>query len=184
MKTQIRSVLIAVLFLCLAAVPNIQAVVPAPDGGYPGFNTAEGINALKTLTTGVGNAAVGWYSLFSNTDGSFNTALGAGTLLFNVGDQSTLQGEYNTAIGAAALLFNTTGSYNTAIGVAALSKNTGFGANTATGYEALLNNENDEFNNAFGVNALHNNISGGANNAFGDQALSQSTGSDNTAIGS
>jgi hypothetical protein len=40
-----------------------QAVVPAPDGGYPGFNTAEGQNALFSLTTGVGNAAVGWFSL-------------------------------------------------------------------------------------------------------------------------
>src|SRR5215216_7558019 len=120
MTAKMPSVLMIVLFLCLAAAPNIQAVVPPPDGGYPGFNTAEGTNALKNLTTGVGNAAVGWYSLFSNTDGSFNTALGAGTLLFNVGDQSTGDGVDNTAIGAAALLFNTTGSYNTAVGVAAL----------------------------------------------------------------
>jgi hypothetical protein len=35
-----------------ALAPNAQAVVPAPDGGYPGFNTAEGQNALKSLTTG------------------------------------------------------------------------------------------------------------------------------------
>ncbi len=73
----------------LLPTPKTFAVLPPPDGGYPGFNTAEGTNALKNLTTGVGNAAVGWYSLFSNTDGSFNTALGAGTLLFNIGNQST-----------------------------------------------------------------------------------------------
>jgi hypothetical protein len=89
MKTTIRSVLIIVAIACVAAdAPKAHAVVPPPDGGYPGFNTAEGTNALKNLTTGVGNAAVGWYSLFSNTDGSFNTALGTGTLLFNVGDQT------------------------------------------------------------------------------------------------
>ena len=70
-----------------ALFPIVQAVTPAPDGGYPGFNTAEGQSALLNLTTGVGNTAVGWFSLWSNTDGSFNTGVGAGTLLFNVGDQ-------------------------------------------------------------------------------------------------
>jgi hypothetical protein len=30
----------------------VQAVVPPPDGGYPNFNTAEGQNALFSLTTG------------------------------------------------------------------------------------------------------------------------------------
>ena len=29
-----------------------RAVVPAPDGGYPGGNTAEGQNALLSLTSG------------------------------------------------------------------------------------------------------------------------------------
>ena len=40
-------------------------VSPPPDGGYPGFTTAEGQNALKNLTSGFGNSAFGWYSLFS-----------------------------------------------------------------------------------------------------------------------
>ena len=93
-----------------AIAPLVRAVVPAPDGGYPGFNTAEGQNALFNLTTGVGNTAVGWFSLWSDTDGSYNTAVGAGTLLFNVGNQSTGEGIQNTAIGTAALLNNTTGS--------------------------------------------------------------------------
>ena len=107
-----------------AIAPLVRAVVPAPDGGYPGFNTAEGQNALFNLTTGVGNTAVGWFSLWSDTDGSYNTALGAGTLLFNVGNQSTGEGAQNTAIGTAALLNNTTGSFNTATGTTALVNNT------------------------------------------------------------
>ena len=78
---------IVFVFVCFAIAPLVRAVVPAPDGGYPGFSTAEGQNALFNLTTGVGNTAVGWFSLWSDTDGSYNTALGAGTLLFNVGDQ-------------------------------------------------------------------------------------------------
>jgi hypothetical protein len=88
---------------CLALSQMVQAVSPPPDGGYPGFNTAEGSDAFKNLTTGVGNTANGWFSLSSNTDGSFNTAVGAGTLLFNVGDQSKGEGIDNTAIGTAAL---------------------------------------------------------------------------------
>src|SRR6266516_3201444 len=77
---------------CFAFCPAAQAVVPTPDGGYPGFNTAEGQNALFSLTTGIANTAVGWFSLKSNTEGNFNTATGAGTLLLNTGDENTATG--------------------------------------------------------------------------------------------
>jgi len=82
-KNAIPPFLIALALLGFALLPQAQAVVPPPDGGYPGFNTAEGTNALKNLTTGVGNTATGWYSLFANTAGNLNTGVGAGTLLFN-----------------------------------------------------------------------------------------------------
>jgi hypothetical protein len=59
--------------VCIALLPKAQAVVPAPDGGYPGGNTAEGQNALLSLTTGGFNTAVGFLSLRSDTFGSFNT---------------------------------------------------------------------------------------------------------------
>jgi len=45
---------------------------------YPNFTTAEGQNALFSLTTGSANTAVGWFSLWGNAEGSFNTATGAG----------------------------------------------------------------------------------------------------------
>ena len=35
-----------------ALSPTARAVTPAPDGGYPNNNTAEGDNALFSLTTG------------------------------------------------------------------------------------------------------------------------------------
>ena len=38
----------------VCASPELQAVSPAPDGGYANFNTAEGTDALFSLTTGVG----------------------------------------------------------------------------------------------------------------------------------
>jgi hypothetical protein len=58
-------------FACFTLLPAPKAfdVVPAPDGGYPGYTTAEGTNALKNLTTGFGNTATGWQSLFANTTG-------------------------------------------------------------------------------------------------------------------
>ena len=153
---------------CFMLSQTTWAVVPPPDGGYPGFNTAAGTNALSNLTAGVGNAAVGWYSLFSNTDGSFNTALGAGTLLFNLGQrgQGNGEGSQNTAVGTAALLFNGTGYANSAFGVAALNSNT-------TGIQ----------NTACGVNALQGNTTGNQNVAVGAGALSNLTGNNNIAIG-
>ena len=61
--------LIALALLGFALSPTAQAVVPAPDGGYPGGNTAEGQNALLNLTTGGYNTAVGFLSLQSDTTG-------------------------------------------------------------------------------------------------------------------
>jgi len=178
MKTRIPPVLIIFALVCFALVQNTHAVNPPPDGGYPGFNTAEGQNTLFSLTSGSANTAVGWFSLFSDTTGSFNTATGAGSLLFNTGDQ-------NTAFGAAALLFNTTGSDNTAIGAAALLNNTEGINNTATGDSALTNNTEGNANTANGVQALFHNVDGFNNTAIGFGALFSNTNQDgNTAIGS
>jgi hypothetical protein len=172
---------IALALLYFAILPKAQAVIPPPDGGYPGFNTAEGQNALFNLTTGVGNTAVGWFSLWSDTDRSYNTGLGAGTLLFNTADQ-------NTALGAAALLFNTTGTANTATGVTALLNNTEGSANTANGWGALSHNNGNppdgSANTAVGAGALFSNTTGDSNTAIGENALvSNTTGSGNTAVG-
>ena len=65
-KPTILPLFIAGVLACLELLPKAEAVVPAPDGGYPNFNTAEGTKALQSLTTGSANTAVGWYSLFSN----------------------------------------------------------------------------------------------------------------------
>jgi len=158
-KPAVPLLLMTLATFCFAVPPLAQAVVPPPDGGYSNFTTAEGTNALKNLTTGSGNTATGWYSLFTDSTASFNTSVGAGTLLFNNADQ-------NTAIGTAALLFNTSGSINTAVGVAALSNNA-----TAHG------------NSAIGTAALLSNMAGNNNTAIGAAALQSSTGGDNTAIG-
>ena len=129
----LRRALISIPFLvmCVILLPGAQAVSPAPDGGYPGGNTAKGQNSLLNLTTGTFNTAIGLFSLESLTDGSFNTGVGAGTLLSNTAAQ-------NTATGAAALFSNTTGDFNSANGAFALFKNTTGSSNTAIGQQALF----------------------------------------------
>ena len=150
----------------------MRAVSPPPDGCYGNFTTAEGCNALQNLVGGAANTAVGWFSQFSNVNGSFNTSLGAGALDLNRADS-------NTAIGAAALLLNTfstaanTGTENTAVGTAAMVFNTG-GAMDREG----------SFNNAVGAFALNQNTTGFSNNAFGNSTLRDNQiGAENTAVG-
>jgi hypothetical protein len=66
--------------LGLHVLPHLQAVVPPPDGGYPGNNTAEGTDALLSLITGTDNTAMGFQALANNTDGDNNTAAGVRAL--------------------------------------------------------------------------------------------------------
>ena len=187
MKIRVPPVPIIFALVCFALVQNTKAVVPPPDGCYPGFTTAEGCDALNFLTTGVGNTGVGWRSLFGAQAASFNTGVGAGTLVLNRADA-------NTGVGTAALLLNGDGGRNTAVGAAAMAFNTGdstgFGSfNCAFGAFALYNNSDGFSDNAFGDSALFHNIHGLFNTAVGDLALefNDETGSGqanyNTAVG-
>jgi len=177
-KPTTRSLLITLALVCLGISPGAPAVVPPPDGGYPGGNTAEGQAALLKLTNGTNNTALGFVSLRNNIIGSYNTGVGAGTLFANTADE-------NTATGFAALLLNTTGSFNTANGALALFSNTEGSFNTAAGDRALFHNTIGNANIATGDAALFNNTSGNDNTANGDGALvNNATGDGNVAIGS
>jgi hypothetical protein len=180
--------LIPLILVCFAFAPQTRALVPAPDGCYPLFNTAEGCNALQFDITGLANTGLGFGSLRFNTAGNLNTGAGAGTLLLNRADN-------NTAVGGLALLFNGEGSRNTAVGTVALFRNTGNATtmegffNGAYGTEALENNTLGFSNNAVGDSALINNVLGAQNTAVGDLALrdndsnGQGLGNFNTAVG-
>ena len=179
MKTMARllPILLTLLSLPLAGHKS-QAVSPPPDGGYSGNNTAEGQNALLSLTTGVNNTAVGWFSLKSNRNGQLNTAVGAGTLF------SMVHASRNTAVGGAALFSDTNGESNTAVGALALWSNTTGDLNTAIGDNALFSNTVGFQNTAVGDLALFNNTTGNANVAIGSLALAVNfTGGGNTAVG-
>jgi uncharacterized coiled-coil protein SlyX len=193
-----RGLLFIPFALCcfvLSPAPEAFGVTPAPDGGYPNGNTAEGDSALLNLTTGGDNTAIGFQALqgnttgnnntangfqalYSSTTGSYNTAVGFQVLLSNT------TGSFNTANGFNALLSNTTGNNNTANGVAALDFNTTGANNTANGFGALQSNTTGNFNTATGVNALLNNTTGSANTTNGVAALAlNTTGANNTANG-
>lgn len=73
-------------------LPRAQTVSPAPDGGYPEGNTAEGQSALFSRTTGGLNTAVGFLSLRSDTTGNFNRAVGGSALLSSTGFGNTALG--------------------------------------------------------------------------------------------
>jgi hypothetical protein len=60
MKITISLVLAVLYLVCVNPLAKVEAVSPPPDGGYPGANTAEGQEALLSLTTGDFNTAVGW----------------------------------------------------------------------------------------------------------------------------
>ena len=95
-----RGVLLILLALaCFALSPAARAVNPAPDGGYPGENTAEGDSALFNLDTsqGFNNTAVGYQALFNSSTGGENTATGNHALFTNT------TGASNTATGDRAL---------------------------------------------------------------------------------
>ena len=177
--------LIPVLLVCFALPPGAHAVLPPPDGGYAGNNTAEGQNALLSLdvTTGTNNTAVGWFSLKSNVEGDFNTALGSATLFKNTASR-------NTAIGGAAMFSNDGGESNTAVGMLALFNNISGDSNTAIGDTALFSNTIGSQNTAVGTYALSSNVGvgeifGSSNTAVGDHALADNIGgARQTAVGS
>jgi trimeric autotransporter adhesin len=170
-------ILIPLVLMCFAPSPEARAVVPAPDGGYPGFNTAEGTNALFSLTSGAANTAIGFNALFHNTTGGSNTGTGFQVLFRNT------TGFQNAATGWRALFENTTGFHNTASGFEALFFNTTGNHNTADGDVALAANETGNFNTAAGAHALRINTTGSSNTALGFEAGFHITGNGNVCIG-
>jgi hypothetical protein len=175
-----KLILTALMLACLGLSQTVYAesdVNPPPDGGYPGFTTAEGQMALQHVTSGIGNSAFGWRSLFSVSTSSYNTGLGAGTLALNTA-------EANTATGVASLVLNTTGTRNTANGAAAMVWNSDGQDNTAVGYFSLYNNTVGDSNSGLGADTLTSNTTGNCNTALGNSALLNSTtGDNNIAVG-
>jgi hypothetical protein len=120
------------------------------------YNTAFGFSSLYSNTTGYANLAVGPFALFSNNAGFLNSGLG-----FTALDSNTT-GNNNSAVGFSALGSNITGNYNSALGSGALVGNTTGSHNSVTGYDALRLN-NGEGNTVVGSIAGYNTTNGNYN---------------------
>jgi len=108
-------------------------------------NTALGVSALASNTTGSSNSAIGLYALNFNTTGSGNTALGSNTLYSN------RTASNNTAIGNRALQYlngASTNWSNIGIGYTA-GTYSGFstGTNTTTQGSIFIGHDTRPYNN-------------------------------------
>jgi hypothetical protein len=156
----------------------VNGITVGKGAGNMSRNTATGLDALKSNTTGAENTANGYNSLYSNTTGIKNTASGLTALYSNT------TGSNNSAFGYLALHSNISGYHNVAVGSASLYYNITGNNNTASGYYPLYSNTTGSYNTTYGSYALHYNIDGSNNTASGSDALfSNTVGNNNTAIG-
>lgn len=143
--------------LCVAEKPSVAreiAKILGANTRHDGYFEGNGywvsytFGHLCTLKTPDDyNTAIGYYSLYSNIDGTSNTAIGFEAM------KSNSSGQNNTSIGNQALMQNTTGDENSAIGYHALYSNTSGQNNIAIGRYALNYNISGNYNIAIGRNA-------------------------------
>lgn len=174
---------------------KLSAVEPPPDGGYFNGNTAEGEDALYSLTTdGADHTAVGFHAIHNLLAQDSSTTVGSLTL-------STTTATYgpNTAVGFQALLNNGVSFNNSVIGINGLMNNSSnnfenqaVGANVLTqasptgvsaiGSGALQIGEGGN-SVAFGYHAQALSSNSGYNVAVGSNALLMANGMFNVAVG-
>ena len=171
--------------LTLANDASINGLTVGKGGGAVANNTAVGVQALNSNTTGDGIVAIGSKALFSNTTGITNVAVGGfeNTYSIPAALQSNTTGNSNTGIGQAALGANTTGNNNTALGYLSLQANTTASNNTAVGYQAGYSTTTGGANNFFGRYSGYSNTTSLYNAFFGDYSGYTTTGGFNSFFG-
>jgi hypothetical protein len=126
---------------------TVHGLTVGLGGGSISTNTAVGVSALSTNTTGATVTAIGYQAAKNSSTGGDITAIGNNALatytgggdVTAVGSQalvSATTGVELAALGYSALRLNTIGNYNTGIGSQALYNNTTASNNTAVGYQA------------------------------------------------
>ena len=165
-----------------AATPTVLGTV---YGNTPSATTSAFLGyQAGNSDTGIRNVGMGNGSLFTNSSGSYQTAIGYQALYSNttsnensalgyLAGYSNTTGNENVAIGSNALYTNSTGASNVAVGRRALYANTGIN-NTAIGHGAGTSNTTDDGIVAIGHQALFSNTTGSGeshNVAVGRQAM-------------
>lgn len=157
-----------------ASSPSVLKIGPGASG-----NTALGVGALNSLTSGSNNSAFGYNALNSLTTGTYNTSIGynsgkslttgAGNVFVGYNSYNNSSGLYNTIIGNNTLGSDSASNYTTAVGNNILvhgdhdvalggDNHIGGNYNTALGYGALKStlegqHNNFEYNTAIGYNS-------------------------------
>ena len=146
---------------------NVERIVIRMSDGTPTIRIHSNniLNTFVGLASGLvndpsagGNAALGTYSLQSNTTGACLTSVGAYSLEYNT------QGDYNSAFGMAALRQTIAASYNSGFGAYALNANITGANNLALGYRA--GQYATDLSNRLYINSLNR------TNLLGDTTLS------------
>ena len=145
---------------------SVQGLTVGKGAGAVSSNTAIGVDALSSNTTGAYNTANGCQALASNTLGARNAAIGFQPLYSNT------TGDANTAIGFQPLYSNINGNSNLAIGDVALYSNTAGDANVAIGIQSFYSKGTGSFNTAIGNSALFYQTSGSNNVGIGSNVSS------------
>ncbi|MFH1120711.1 MAG: tail fiber domain-containing protein [Bacteroidota bacterium] len=127
------------------------------------------------------NSIIGNQAGFDNITGSFNTALGYGTLHNDY--SGNIDGSGNTAIGRGALGSFEAGNNNTALGNNALFLLGGGSNNIALGYNSMDNSSGNNGCIAIGENALGGDYIVDNNIGIGKGAGFESFGADNINLG-
>ena len=161
-------------------VVTINGLTVGKGGGSVTTNTAFGLNALSTNSTGSANTAVGDNALTSNSTGTDNSAFGLNALNKNTASYNSAfgvsslyantSGTFNTGYGWNSLPANTTGSYNVAVGPYSLNANTTASNNTAVGYQAGYSTTTGIRLTAIGQQAGYSNTTANHNTFIGYQA--------------
>ena len=160
--------LIPLVFACFALSPMAQAVIPAPDGGYPGGNTAEGDNAFSAFLQPRRIQHSDWLAF-----ALFATPPAAATRRWRGRARSQHLGTTTRPL-ALERFFNTTGG-NTAVGAAALLQQYDRLRQHGRRLAGALNEQERHGNSAVGALALQNNTMGSLNTAVGAGALTSNT---------
>lgn len=144
------------------------------NNAYPaGGNTAVGYSSLFSNTNGGGNVAIGENTLFGNIHGDSNIAIGSSALFSNIGGERPPvglrenDGDFNIGIGTSSLYYNTMGQGNVALGSSTL-RNTRGSLNVGLGH-AALNLINGDFNIGIGYASGNYMTSGNYNTLIGNR---------------
>lgn len=159
-------------------------------------NTFVGAEAGTAVTTGTSSVFVGYEAGLSTTTANFTTAVGYGASRANVSGSSITAlgylayynpvGSFNTALGRGAMQggSGSTVSESVAVGTFALNVVASGTMNTAVGYQAGYDQTSANWSTLIGALAGQNVTSGGANTLIGyNSGQGITTGTTNSALG-